>query len=533
MLWLTALVAGFGVALACQSRLAAVPVNAPVDASSESASASVATSDAMTMLGVAGRANATPSIAADVDGRFVAIAWGAAAGEKKSDVLVATSRDGGATFGAPVRVNVDAGEGRLGGELPPRIVLLPRAAKTSASDHDPAARDHDPDVAVLWTARASAASGGGAVTSIKLARSRDGGRTFDTPIALQTPGAAGDRGWPALAADPRDGALHAIWLDHRGLAAMKPDTSRGTSGGPHAGMHHGGAPDTASPAAAGANATTTPRVEPAAVARTASATAAVTHDGVAMSQRSGLYYVRVDAAGGRASTSTPGAADRPSRSSERELTPGVCYCCKTAIAVRRDGAIVAAWRQVYEGNVRDIAFAISRNGGRTFSTPQRVSEDKWEINGCPDDGPSIAIGPDDTIHIAWPTVLTKDGEPEGALFYASTRDGRAFTPRQRIPTLGSPKPMHPQLTVDAGGRVLIAWDEFMNGQRIAAMRTIAAPNAGPNAPHAGPVVTLASGAAEQYPAIAATRDGAIAVWTSGPSTTPTIAVRRITTRDTQ
>ena len=49
---------------------------------------------------VPGRADATPSVAAD--GTFVAVAWGASA-DGKADVFVATSRDGGRTFGAPCR----------------------------------------------------------------------------------------------------------------------------------------------------------------------------------------------------------------------------------------------------------------------------------------------------------------------------------------------------------------------------------------------------------------------------------------------
>jgi hypothetical protein len=381
----------------------------------------------------------------------------------------------------------------------------------------------EPDVAVLWTAR-------GATTSIKIARSRDGGRRFDAPVSLQTVGAPGDRGWPALAADRR-GTLHAIWLDHRGLAAMK-------SGQPHAAGHHTAASGTRSdaPAAGGA----------------ASGTAAVTaadpamHDSVAMAQRSGLYYASVGMSPSRSQAPASSSA-----SPEREVTPGVCYCCKTALAVRGDGAIVAAWRQVYAGNIRDIAFTISRDGGQTFAAPRRVSEDRWEINGCPDDGPAIAVGPDDTTHLVWPTVILKGDEPEGALFYASTRDGRTFTPRQRIPTLGSPKPMHPQLLVDAAGRITIAWDEFLDGQRVAAMRTMTSKPGTSGELEPGRVVTLGSGdpggangsthangstrtngasaadAPAQYPMLAETRNGAIAVWTSGASSASTIAVRRL------
>src|SRR5678815_5207199 len=74
-------------------------------------------------LAVQGRTNSTPWIAAS--GSFVAVTWGASV-EGKGDVYVATSRDSGRTFSAPVQVNAVAGEARLGGEIPPRVALLTR-----------------------------------------------------------------------------------------------------------------------------------------------------------------------------------------------------------------------------------------------------------------------------------------------------------------------------------------------------------------------------------------------------------------------
>jgi hypothetical protein len=50
----------------------------------------------------------------------------------------------------------------------------------------------------------------------------------------------------------------------------------------------------------------------------------------------------------------------------------------------------------------------------------------------------MAVDAQGTIHIVWPTVIG-GAEPTGALFHATTRDGRTFSPRQRVPTLGSPK----------------------------------------------------------------------------------------------
>jgi hypothetical protein len=211
--------------------------------------------------------------------------------------------------------------------------------------------------------------------------------------------------------------------------------------------------------------------------------------------------------------------------SERALAMGVCYCCKTAVAVTPDGSIFAAWRHVYAGNLRDIAFSASRDGGRTFAAPVRISADDWAINGCPDDGPAMTVDTSGTIHIVWSTVV--GGEtPEGALFYANSRDGRTFSARVRVPTLGSPKPSHPQIVLDGRGRVVVAWDESVSGQRTALMRELRR-EAGDRVAFGEPV-TLAPQGPAVYPVLAATGSGLVAVWTAGSGESSTIAVRTLT-----
>jgi hypothetical protein len=160
--------------------------------------------------------------------------------------------------------------------------------------------------------------------------------------------------------------------------------------------------------------------------------------------------------------------------------------------------------------------------GRTFDAPSRVSRDEWQIAGCPDDGPAIAVGTDGTAHIVWPTVIGGN-EPAGALFYASTRDGRTFTPRQRIPTLGSPKPGHPQIALTAPGQITVAWDEIVAGVRRAAIvngRIGVNGAAGFDRPE-----TLSTDLASAYPMLARTGDGLVAAWTRGPAASSVIAVR--------
>jgi hypothetical protein len=255
-------------------------------------------------------------------------------------------------------------------------------------------------------------------------------------------------------------------------------------------------------------------------------------DGVAMAQRSKLYVASIDGA-----------------IAPRALTGGVCYCCKTALAAAADGAIFAAWRHVYSGNVRDIAFTASRDGGKTFGPPLRVSEDRWVLEGCPDDGPAMAVDAKNRVHIVWPTLITEetaehaenaenadknssaqrslrskrlnDTEPTIALFYAMSADGTHFTPRKRIPTEGMPH--HPQIAIGPDGSLTIAWDEGANGTRRVAMAHTTA-----DAAAGSPLVRTVIGDAAVYPVVAVTSDATIVAWTSGASTVSTIQVRRLT-----
>ena len=303
---------------------------------------------------------------------------------------------------------------------------------------------------------------GSTATALKLARSGDGGRTFAPPREIQAAGAAGNRGWASMTAD-QTGTLHVVWLDHR-------DTAGGAAAGHQAAGH-------------------------------------AHRDGAAMAQRSGLYYAQVGQNVG----------------AERVLARGVCYCCKTAVVAGPGNRIATAWRHVYPGNLRDIAAATSADSGRTFTAPGRVSEDGWALDGCPENGPSAAFH-DGRLHLAWPTVIG-GREPAGAVFYAYARDDGRFSPRIRVPALAGRDPEHVQLVGANAGRVLVAWDEVVDGRRtIVASRLQLTAN---GAAAAAPTV-VTTGRHARHPALAAAAGGVLVAWTDGPSdAATTIGIRRI------
>lgn len=333
-------------------------------------------------LAVPGASSSTPSLAAS--GRTVAAIW-TATKEGSTNLYLAISNDGGATFSAPRRVNDIDGDAGATNEQPPRVVFSgPSAART---------------LTVVWSKRDPGPQQTRRDT-IRMSRSTDGGRTFTPAKFAHNPEFSGARGWESLAVGS-DGVAHAVWLDGRDAARKIAEAAA------HSGMAHKGQPP------------------------------------------QDIYHSTIAADG---------------RIVESVIATGVCFCCKTAVAVDARGAVYAAWRHIFPGSMRDIAFAKSTDGGRHFDQLVRVSEDKWELNGCPEDGPTLAVDQVGVIHIAWATVVN-DGEPQKALFYATSRDGKTFSPRARIPVAAAATPGHPQLTLTQDGGVAMVWDEVVAGAR--------------------------------------------------------------------
>jgi thiol-disulfide isomerase/thioredoxin len=82
------------------------------------------------------------------------------------------------------------------------------------------------------------------------------------------------------------------------------------------------------------------------------------------------------------------------------LDERICDCCQTSAAMTPEGPIVL-YRDRTEAEIRDISMV--RRTGDGWSEPASVSDDGWEIPGCPVNGPSVAAGDRDVV-ATWFTV---------------------------------------------------------------------------------------------------------------------------------
>ncbi len=82
---------------------------------------------------------------------------------------------------------------------------------------------------------------------------------------------------------------------------------------------------------------------------------------------------------------------------ETELDARICDCCQTTAVITANGPVVM-YRDRSEDEVRDMSIVRWDNG--SWTTPQTVYQDNWQIKGCPVNGPK-ASGLGNTLSMAW------------------------------------------------------------------------------------------------------------------------------------
>jgi hypothetical protein len=146
-----------------------------------------------------------------------------------------------------------------------------------------------------------------------------------------------------------------------------------------------------------------------------------------------------------------------------------CECCRLGLAFDPSGHPVVAFRNIFEGNIRDHAIVTFTDQGAPGDV-HRVSQDDWQIAACPHQGPSLSIAPDGTYHVVWYT----NGTVRKGLFYAQSRDGgKTFSEPMPIGDNGK-QPSRPYVIAGPLGTA-IAWKEF-DGERTSVRLMMSADN---------------------------------------------------------
>jgi hypothetical protein len=138
----------------------------------------------------------------------------------------------------------------------------------------------------------------------------------------------------------------------------------------------------------------------------------------------------------------------------KTFDPKACQCCRSALLTSSDGTRWLAWRDLAEGNIRNIAYA-------TNMKPRGdVHDDHWSVNGCPDSGPTMTEASDGSVWIAW-----FNGRAN-AVEVASARRDAPFAFRGAI-AQGN----HPSIGTFADGRLIVVYETVRDGRRMIEART--------------------------------------------------------------
>lgn len=134
---------------------------------------------------------------------------------------------------------------------------------------------------------------------------------------------------------------------------------------------------------------------------------------------------------------------------------GVCPCCPVATCFGPDGALYVAFRNIRDG-YRDIAVCRRKPGQAQFEGPFAVAVAAWKFDGCPHDGPSLAvIG--DTLHVVW---MDARSGPQRCFHARASVSDMKFDARELHPD-GPGTQGNAKLIADGAGGLFIAWEESL------------------------------------------------------------------------
>jgi Neuraminidase (sialidase) len=146
---------------------------------------------------------------------------------------------------------------------------------------------------------------------------------------------------------------------------------------------------------------------------------------------------------------------------ERLVSEPCCECCRTDLFVDSKKNIHILYRAIINDSIRDMVHVISKDQGKTFSTPVRISADNWVINGCPHTGPAMSENKNG-LQLTW---FTAGGTP--GIYYCKAKDNGTFSPREIV---SGSLAKHCQINTLDNDKILIVWNETSFKDHVSSSR---------------------------------------------------------------
>ncbi len=195
---------------------------------------------------------------------------------------------------------------------------------------------------------------------------------------------------------------------------------------------------------------------------------------------------------------------------EAVLDAKVCECCQTSVAVSADGPVVV-YRDRSEEELRDIS-VIRMQAGK-WSQPRPVFRDRWQINGCPVNGPAVAAD-GRRVAVAWFTAANNSPRVKLAL---SNDSGETFGEPVTVDD-GNPSGRVDVLLL-ADGSAMVCWLEKLPGGGAVRVRRVRA-----DGKHDQSIIVAPSGTARSngFPQMARAGETLVFAWTGSRVLTATM-----------
>ncbi|MEL7146152.1 MAG: hypothetical protein AAFO69_07275 [Bacteroidota bacterium] len=204
-------------------------------------------------------------------------------------------------------------------------------------------------------------------------------------------------------------------------------------------------------------------------------------------------------------------------SQSEELDNRVCDCCQTGGTITDNGPVIV-YRNRSEVEWRDIY--IVRKVANQWTEPSPVFEDRWEIAGCPVNGPRAdALG--NELVVAWYTAAA--GQPKVKVSFS--KDGGATFASPIIVDYEKPLGRVDVVMLDAG-KAMVSWLATGEDDQKAYVSAMLVAHDGSK----GPVLRIAESSRERasgFPQMALYGGELFFAWTSVQDDTPVIEMAKI------